>query len=72
LLPNLLIALGAVIDQLDATDELAPGARLPAERGLTVEYGMTYDTIRLATALLRDRELIITIMGRRIYVAQKE
>ena len=48
--------------------ELAPGARLPAERDLATEYGVAYDTIRRATALLRDRGLIITIVGRGTYV----
>jgi len=48
--------------------ELAPGARLPAERDLAVEYGVSYDTIRRATALLRERELIITIVGRGTFV----
>ena len=48
--------------------ELALGARLPAERDLATEYGVAYDTIRRATALLRERELIITIVGRGTYV----
>ena len=48
--------------------ELAPGARLPAERDLAVEYGVSYDTIRRATAVLRERGLIITIVGRGTYV----
>jgi DNA-binding GntR family transcriptional regulator len=48
--------------------ELAPGGRLPAERDLATEYGVSYDTIRRATALLRERELIITIVGRGTYV----
>ncbi len=46
-----------------ARGELAPGTRLPAERALAIEYGVAYDTIRRATALLRDRGLIITIVG---------
>ena len=49
--------------------ELTPGARLPAERDLATDYGVSYDTIRRATALLRDRELIITIVGRGTYVS---
>jgi GntR family transcriptional regulator len=49
--------------------DLAPGARLPAERDLATEYGVSYDTIRRATALLRDRGLIITIVGRGTYVS---
>jgi GntR family transcriptional regulator len=48
--------------------DLARGARLPAERDLATEYGVSYDTIRRATALLRDRGLIITIVGRGTYV----
>jgi GntR family transcriptional regulator len=52
-----------------ATGELAPGARLPAERDLATDYGVSYDTIRRATALLRDRGLIITIVGRGTYVS---
>jgi GntR family transcriptional regulator len=48
--------------------ELAPGARLPAERDLATEYGVAYDTVRRATAMLRDRGLIITIVGRGTYV----
>jgi DNA-binding GntR family transcriptional regulator len=48
--------------------ELAPGARLPAERDMATEYGVSYDTIRRATALLRDRGLIITIIGRGTFV----
>ncbi len=48
--------------------ELAPGARLAAERDLATEYGVSYDTIRRATALLRERGLIITIVGRGTFV----
>jgi GntR family transcriptional regulator len=52
-----------------ASGELAPGTKLPAERDLAAEYGVAYDTIRRATAVLRDRGLIITTVGRGTYVA---
>jgi DNA-binding GntR family transcriptional regulator len=55
-----------------AAGELALGARLPAERDLAAEYGVAYDTIRRATALLRDRGLIITIVGRGTFVAPSD
>jgi GntR family transcriptional regulator len=55
-----------------ASGELAAGARLPAERDLAVEYGVAYDTIRRATALLRERGLILTIVGRGTYVKPRE
>ncbi len=45
------------------------GARLPAERDLAAEYGVAYDTIRRATALLRERGLIQTVHGRGTFVA---
>jgi DNA-binding GntR family transcriptional regulator len=51
-----------------ASGELAPGARLPAERELAVEYGVSYDTIRRASALLRERGLIETVHGRGTFV----
>jgi DNA-binding GntR family transcriptional regulator len=48
--------------------ELAPGAQLPAERELAAEYGVSYDTIRRASALLRERGLIETVHGRGTFV----
>jgi GntR family transcriptional regulator len=55
-----------------ASGDLAPGARLPAERDLATDYGVSYDTIRRATARLRDRGLIITIVGRGTYVTPED
>jgi GntR family transcriptional regulator len=60
-----------VADDIEArirSGELRPGRRLPAERDLATEYGVAYDTIRRATAVLRDRGLITTIIGRGTYV----
>ena len=51
--------------------ELAPGARLPAERDLAEFYGVAYDTVRRATSLLRERELIVTVHGRGTFVSQR-
>jgi GntR family transcriptional regulator len=48
---------------------LKPGARLPAERDLARDLGVAYDTVRRAAALLRERDLIITVHGRGTYVA---
>lgn len=64
-----------VADHLTArieAGELSPGARLPAERDLATEYGVAYDTIRRATALLRERGLILTIVGRGTFVRPKD
>lgn len=42
--------------------------RLPSERDLAVELGVSYGSVRHAMELLRDRGLIRTIHGRGTYV----
>jgi GntR family transcriptional regulator len=54
-----------------ASGDLTPGSRLPAERDLATAYGVSYDTIRRATSVLRERGLIITVHGRGTFVAEK-
>jgi len=56
------------IEALIRDGRLAPGSRLPAERDLAAEWGVAYDTIRRATALLRERGLIVTVIGRGTFV----
>lgn len=51
--------------------EWPPGRRLPAERELAEFYGVAYDSIRRATAMLREQGLIVTVHGRGTYVAQE-
>jgi GntR family transcriptional regulator len=55
-----------------ASGALAPGAKLPAERDMAADYGVAYDTIRRATALLRERGLIVTIIGRGTFVTPED
>ena len=55
-----------------ASGDLAPGSRLPAERDLAAQYGVSYDTIRRATALLRERGLIVTVHGRGTFVTERK
>jgi DNA-binding GntR family transcriptional regulator len=55
-----------------ASGSLAPGAKLPAERDMAADYGVAYDTIRRATALLRERGLIVTIIGRGTFVTPED
>lgn len=47
-----------------------PGSRLPPERDLAAELGVSYDSVRRAMELLRERGLIITVHGRGTYVAK--
>ena len=48
--------------------ELAPGARLPAEKDLAAEYEVSYGTIRRAMDVLRERQLIVTMWGKGTFV----
>ena len=51
-----------------ASGELRPGARLLSERALADYYGRSYQTVRRAMEVLRDRGLITTIHGRGTFV----
>jgi GntR family transcriptional regulator len=42
--------------------------KLPSERSIAEEYGVAYTTVRHAMAVLRDREVIITVHGRGTFV----
>ena len=43
-------------------------AKLPSERSFAEEYGVAYTTVRHAMAVLREREVIVTVHGRGTYV----
>ncbi|PJE97417.1 GntR family transcriptional regulator [Streptomyces carminius] len=65
------VALADHITARVAAGELRPGARLPAERTLAEEYGVAYMTVRRATALLRERGLIVTVHGKGTFVVEQ-
>lgn len=52
--------------------ELQPGHKLPAERDLAAEIGVGYMTVRRAMRELRDRGLIVTVVGRGTFVAERQ
>ena len=43
--------------------------KLPSERDLAEEFGVSYVTLRHAMAVLRERGLIVSIHGRGTFVA---
>lgn len=49
--------------------ELAPGDKLPAERDLAEHYGVAYLTVRRAMRLLRERGLVVSVVGRGTYIS---
>ncbi|WP_166355590.1 GntR family transcriptional regulator [Phytoactinopolyspora limicola] len=51
---------------------LPPGARLPGERDLAVEYGLSIGTIRRATTELRIRGLVLTLPAKGTFVMPED
>ncbi|GAA2845442.1 hypothetical protein Acy02nite_46860 [Actinoplanes cyaneus] len=51
------------------TGELLPNRPIPSENQLVQEYGVARGTARKAIQLLRERGLVITVVGRGTYVA---
>jgi DNA-binding GntR family transcriptional regulator len=54
------------------TERIAAGhypCKLPSERDLAWEFEVSYITVRHATAILRERGLIVSIHGRGTFVA---
>lgn len=52
-----------------AARELKPGNRLPGEREMAAEYGVSLDTVRRALAVLRERGLVVTKPVKGTFVA---
>lgn len=51
--------------------ELSLGRRLPSERDQAAEYGVAYLTVRRAMKELRERGLILSVLGRGTYVVEE-
>jgi GntR family transcriptional regulator len=54
-----------------ASGELAPGARLPAERDLADRWGIAYQTVRRTMQELRERGLVASVVGKGTFVTGK-
>ncbi|WP_395109761.1 GntR family transcriptional regulator [Actinomadura sp. SCN-SB] len=59
------------IAALITSGHLRPGAKLPSERDQAEEYGVAYLTVRRAMQELRERGLIVTVVGRGTYVSRR-
>lgn len=60
-----------VADHLEArirSGDLRPGARLPGERDLALDYGVSIGTVRRATDVLRERGAVVTLPAKGTYV----
>jgi DNA-binding GntR family transcriptional regulator len=52
-----------VITERIEAGEYTPGRRLPPEKDLAAELGVSYMTVRRAMQILRERDLVSTIWG---------
>ncbi len=59
-----------IADRIGSGDLPVKG-RLPGERDLAEEYGVSFGTMRKATELLRERGLITTLHGKGSYIVKK-
>ncbi|GGQ20816.1 winged helix-turn-helix domain-containing protein [Streptosporangium pseudovulgare] len=50
--------------------DLNPGARLPGERDLAVEYGVAIGTVRRAVAELRKRGVVVTLPAKGTFIIE--
>ncbi|AYY11972.1 GntR family transcriptional regulator [Actinobacteria bacterium YIM 96077] len=51
------------------THDLRPGSRLPGERDLASQYGVSIGTVRRATQVLRERGLVRTLPAKGSFIA---
>ncbi|GIM89713.1 GntR family transcriptional regulator [Paractinoplanes toevensis] len=56
-------ALAGLLRKEIVTGRLKPGQRLPSERTLMQEHGVSRETVRRATALLRAESLVVVRQG---------
>ena len=69
--PELVYAM--IADHIEARirhGDLTPGQRLPAERELADNYGVAYMTMRRAIRELRERKLVLTVVGKGNFVVR--
>jgi GntR family transcriptional regulator len=59
-----------VARQIEA-GELRRGQKLPAERDLADEWRVAYQTVRRAMRELRERGLIVSVVGKGTFVTDK-
>ncbi|WP_207781977.1 GntR family transcriptional regulator [Phytoactinopolyspora limicola] len=52
-------------------DDRRPASRLPGERDLATDYGVSIGTVRRATDVLREQGLLVTLPAKGTYVQGK-
>lgn len=55
-----------------AAGEIKPGSRLAAERDLAEQWGIAYQTVRRAMRELRERGLVVSVLGKGTFITGQE
>lgn len=67
----LYVQVANAIEARIAAGDLLPDRPIPSENQLVQEFGIARGTARKAIQLLRERGLVVTVVGRGTFVAQK-
>lgn len=54
-----------------ASGQIPAGRPIPSKKSLVQEYGISPTTVDRATGVLKDEGLIVTVMGKGLYVPPK-
>jgi GntR family transcriptional regulator len=68
----LYVQLANILRGMITSGELQPRAPLPSESYLQQEQEVSRGTVRMAVAILRDEELVVTIGGRGTFVSPRD
>ncbi|XVU30441.1 GntR family transcriptional regulator [Actinoplanes sp. CA-054009] len=67
----LYIQIADVIEARIRSGELLPDRPIPSENQMVQEFGVARGTARKALELLRERGLVVTVVGRGTFVARR-
>ncbi|XVV15299.1 GntR family transcriptional regulator [Actinoplanes sp. CA-131856] len=67
----LYIQIADVIEARIRSGELLPDRPIPSENQMVQEFGVARGTARKALELLRERGLVVTVVGRGTFVARQ-
>jgi DNA-binding GntR family transcriptional regulator len=68
----LYVQLADYLAELISAGELPVGGRLPGERDMVEEYGVSIRTVRRAVEELRDRDLVQTVPVKGTFVVKRD
>lgn len=65
------MAVADYIADMAEKGKLRPGSRLPPERELAEDYGVSYMTVRRAMKELRERGVVVSVHGKGTFITEQ-